>query len=207
MRDPALDGRIGPNAIIRLAEAARDRMGPACCACVFRDAGLGAYLDAPPERMVLEGEVVALYAALEGRAGPQAPGIAADAGRRTADYLLAHRIPKPVQWVLKRLPPPVAARILLGAIGKHAWTFAGTGRFTAQGGSRVAVEGGPFADPGPAAEPLRAFYAAVFERLFRRLVSPNARASAELAGVSCAIALAWRRKTAAAPLPKAAQLG
>jgi divinyl protochlorophyllide a 8-vinyl-reductase len=206
MTDPAA-GRIGPNAIIRLAEAAEVRMGPACCACVFRDAGLGRYLDAAPERMVREDEVVALYAALPGRAGAQSEPVAADAGRRTADYLLAHRIPRPVQWILKRLPPALAARVLLGAIGKHAWTFAGTGDFIVAPGPRVTVRGGPFTAPGDGAQPLRAFYAAVFERLFRTLVSPAASVSATVSDGACVIDLGWRRKTAPGPLPKAAQVG
>jgi divinyl protochlorophyllide a 8-vinyl-reductase len=97
--------------------------------------------------------------------------------------------------------------VLLGAIGKHAWTFAGTGAFVVAPGPTVTVRGGPFAAPGAGAAPLRAFYAAVFERLFRVLVSPAARVSAEAGGGACVIALSWRRKTAPRPLPKAAQVG
>jgi divinyl protochlorophyllide a 8-vinyl-reductase len=204
MSHAPLAGRIGPNAVIRLAEAAADSMGPACRDCVFRDAGLARYLEAAPDAMVVEDEVVALYAALAARAGARAPAVAADAGRRTGDYLLANRIPKPVQWVLKRTPPAFAARVLLSAIGKHAWTFAGTGAFEVAPGPRVTVRGGPFDAPGAAAEPLRAFYAAVFERLFRALVSPATQVSATAEGGACAIDLSWRRKTAAVPLPKAA---
>lgn len=209
MTEPHPVGRIGPNAVIRLAEAATDRLGPAACARVFQDAGLSHRLDAPPEAMVTEDEVVALYRALAAREPGAAAGVAAEAGRLTAGYLLAHRIPAPVQWLLKRLPPALAARVLLGAIGKHAWTFAGTGGFAAEirDGARVTVAGGPFAAPGAAAEPLRAFYAAVFERLFRTLVSPRAAVSAEVGGGVCAIRLGWRRGAASEPLPKAAQLG
>jgi divinyl protochlorophyllide a 8-vinyl-reductase len=56
--------------------------------------------------------------------GPaMAAEVARDAGLRTADYLLANRIPKPVQVLLKHLPAPLAARVLLSAIRRHAWTF------------------------------------------------------------------------------------
>jgi divinyl protochlorophyllide a 8-vinyl-reductase len=47
--------------------------------------------------------------------------VARDAGHRTADYRLANRIPGPVQWALKPLPPALASRILLSAIAKHAF--------------------------------------------------------------------------------------
>lgn len=202
-------GRIGPNAVIRLAEAAQAMLGPGAAAAVFEAAGLAHRLDAPPEAMVEEGEVVALYAALATLAPEQAGAVSAEAGHLTADYLLAWRIPRPVQWLLRRLPPRLAARILLGAIGGHAWTFAGSGRFSASAGAaaNVSVEGGPFAEPGAAREPLAAYYAAVFERLFRMLVSPAARAQAALDGSTCRIRLAWRREGAGRPLPKDAQPG
>jgi hypothetical protein len=63
--------------------------------------------------------------------------VARSAGRRTADYLLAHRIPKPVQALLKALPARLAARVLLSAIARHAWTFAGSGVFSASTGARA----------------------------------------------------------------------
>jgi divinyl protochlorophyllide a 8-vinyl-reductase len=96
---------------------------------------------------------------------------------RTADYLLAHRIPKPVQALLKVLPAPLACRVLLAAIRRHAWTFAGSGRFSASGRAaggaddprQPAVRG--VASDTPACD----FYAATFEHLFRVLVHPRAR--------------------------------
>ena len=204
----AVAGRIGPNAVIRLAEAAEAALGRAAAARVFARAGLAHRLDAPPDAMVDEGEVVALYAALAETA-PEAAAVAAEAGRLTADYLLAHRIPKPVQILLRLAPPGLAARVLLAAIGKHAWTFAGTGAFSAETGrgARVAVAGGPFAADGPETAPLRAFYAAVFERLFRTLVSRATEARAEAGGGRCVIALGWRRPAPTPVLPGAPGLG
>ncbi len=199
--------RIGPNAVTRLAEAAEAALGPDATRALFAAAGLTRHLDAPPERMVAEGDVVALHRALA-RAHPgAAQRIAADAGARTAAYLLAHRIPRPAQAVLRLLPPALAARGLLAAIGGHAWTFAGSGTFAARvaaGGAAVRVAGGPFADPGPAAAPLGAFYGAVFETLFRRLVSARSAAVAAAGGGACDVALGWRAG-AAHPLPLAAQ--
>jgi divinyl protochlorophyllide a 8-vinyl-reductase len=205
MTHPA--GRIGPNAVIRLAEAAADRLGHAATARIFHDAGCGRWLDAAPGAMVDEAAVVALYQALALRAGAAAPAVAASAGRRTGDYLLANRIPRPAQWVLKALPPGLAARALFAAISKHAWTFAGSGALVVRNVRSVRVEGGPFAAPGPGADALAAFYGAVFERLFRELVSAAAQARAEPVPGGCAIGLTWARGAAQSPLPKTAQLG
>jgi divinyl protochlorophyllide a 8-vinyl-reductase len=167
--------RIGPNAVTRLAEALEALRGHADTVAVFTRAGLAHRLQAPPERMVDEAEVVALHDALRGLVPcDQAAEIAADAGRRTADYLLAHRIPRVMRAVLPRLPARWAARILLAAIGRHAWTFAGSGRFAVLPGRavRFGIAGGPLARGVHAAAPVCAYYAATFQGLFRALVHP-----------------------------------
>jgi divinyl protochlorophyllide a 8-vinyl-reductase len=167
--------RIGPNAITRVAETLDAQLGrqPACD--VFAVAGLTGYLLSPPTEMVDEADVTRLHQALRAElGGGVAAEVARDAGRRTADYLLANRIPRPVQWSLKHLPPALASRILLSAIGKHAWTFAGSGTFTAAPGRPVvlAIRGNPLCAGQRSDEPVCDFYAATFERLFQVLVHP-----------------------------------
>ncbi len=172
--------RIGPNAVIRVAEALRERDGDAILSRVFADAGLERYLASPPEAMVDEREVTRLHAALRAALGEGAArAVLRDAGLRTGDYLLAHRIPRPVQAVLKRLPARLASRVLLGAIGKHAWTFAGSGHFDADAGKpmRFAIAGCPLCRDAHASAPICDYYAGTFERLYRTLVHPQARAS------------------------------
>ncbi len=66
----------------------------------------------------------ALFAGLEEN---EARKTAFEAGFRIGDYLLANRIPKPAQAVLKVMPPSLASRVLLSTIKMHSWTFAGTG--------------------------------------------------------------------------------
>jgi divinyl protochlorophyllide a 8-vinyl-reductase len=168
--------RIGPNAITRLAEALDALRGHADTLAVFARAGLAHRLEAPPERMVDEAEVIALHEALHGLVPDgEAAAIAADAGRRTADYLVAHRIPRLMRLVLPRLPARLAARILLAAIGRHAWTFAGSGRFAVLPGRavRFSIAGGPLARGVHAESPVCAYYAATFQGLFRPLVHPG----------------------------------
>ena len=170
-------GRIGPNAITRVAEALLDEVGAAARTGVFSLAGLDAYLRDPPQQMVDEKEVIGLHEVLRARlSAQQARRVNRDAGARTGAYLLAHRIPRPVQRLLRVLPAPLAARVLVAAIRRHAWTFAGTAAFSARGGRPVAftLAGCPLCRGARTAGPCCDFYAACFEHLFRDLVHRHA---------------------------------
>jgi divinyl protochlorophyllide a 8-vinyl-reductase len=174
----AAAGRIGPNAITRVAEVLQLRVGDAATASLFGTAGLADYLLRPPQQMIAETEVTRLHIVLREAMGTSAAdAIAREAGTRTGDYLLAHRIPRAVQAVLVRLPAPLAARVLLSAIRRHAWTFAGSGVFKATAGLPVVltIRGNPMCRGATLPAPSCGFYAATFERLFRVLVHRDAR--------------------------------
>lgn len=164
--------RIGPNAITRVAEALQAERGSA--EDVFAAAGLSHYLQSPPEAMVDERDVTALQQALRTCLDAEtACRIGFDAGLRTGDYLLANRIPKPAQRILKLLPPRPASRMLLTAVGKHAWTFSGSGQFSYSIGEsvQVRIRDCPLCRGSHAEEPVCDFYRGAFERLFRTLVN------------------------------------
>jgi len=193
---PEAGGRIGPNAVTRLAEALEELHGPPLTDAIFAAAQLLRYRRAPPSTMVDETAVTTLHAALRGTLAPQdAATVARRAGSLTGDYLLAHRIPALVRALLRALPAPWAARLLVRAVARHAWTFTGSGAFSA-----IAVSGRPPSDTAAtpeagagrprlwlvvrdcplcrgasAASPVCDYYAATFERLFATLVSRSAR--------------------------------
>jgi divinyl protochlorophyllide a 8-vinyl-reductase len=179
MRGAALHaGRIGPNAITRVAEVLLARVGTEVTRSLFERAGLLRYLQQPPEQMVDEVEVRRLHGALREQMGAAgAREVALTAGRATADYLLGHRIPRPLQAVLRRLPAGVAARVLLAAITRNAWTFVGSGEFTARVGTPVVltIRRNPLCAGLQADAPACDFYAATFERLFQVLVHRRSR--------------------------------
>ncbi len=194
--DPA--GRIGPNAITQLAAALLEGRGPAEQRLVFEHAGLAHYLADPPGQMVDEREVAGLHQALVLRFGPAAArSIAAEAGRRTGCYLLAHRIPRPAQRLLRCLPAGLAARFLLAAIRRHAWTFAGTGHLLVQPGRpyQLTIKGCPICRRLSASEPACDFYVGALQLLFRQLVHPLATvqetACAAAGAPACRFILAW----------------
>jgi divinyl protochlorophyllide a 8-vinyl-reductase len=197
--DPVGPPRIGPNSIIRVAEALRLQHSEAATKAIFEAAGLGRYLTQLPDTMVPEDEVIALYRAMRAALSPDAThAVVWEAGLRTGDYLLAHRIPKPAQAVLKVTPAGLAARTLLQAIGKHAWTFAGSGRFSADPAHpvRITIENCPTARDVRAEAPVCGFYSATFERIFSTLVSPKAKvreiACSAMGAPACVFEVRWR---------------
>ena len=172
-------GRIGPNAIIQTAEALRLLLGEEAARRVFAAARLEAHLAAPPADMVDEAEVTRLCRALRTVLDDDAArAVSTKAGQLTAAYLLAHRIPSAAQRVLRLLPARLASRALTRAISAHAWTFAGTGIFTARPGRPTIYEIShcPLCRGHHGDHAVCDFYAATFETLFKTLVHRDARA-------------------------------
>ena len=193
-------GRIGPNAVIRVAEALDAFDNHALTTRIFNAANLSSYLTTPPAEMIPEGEVTELHKVLHSVLGDsRARSIGWVAGQRTADYLLANRIPHPVQSILKVLPAALAARILIAAISRNSWTFAGSGRFSAAHGhpTRLTIANGPICREAHSAMPYCDFYAGTFERLFKVLVHPDTRVveteCMAQGAPACVFEIRWRK--------------
>ena len=109
---------------------------------------------------------------------------------------------------MKLMPAGLAARTLLAAIDLHSWTFAGSGTFERQyveraggcgGGARVywrlSIRNCPICRGAKFAEPVCAYYAATFERIFREVVATSARvAETECqanGAVACVFEVSW----------------
>ncbi|MBC2669696.1 bacteriochlorophyll 4-vinyl reductase [Novosphingobium piscinae] len=187
-------GRVGPNAIIQLVAALQARHGPGAAEALLHAAGLDHYRTSLPERMTDEREAAALHRAVMVHYPAEWSDLARRAGEGTAEYLLAHRIPRPVQRVLRWLPPGWAARLLLRAIARHAWTFAGSGSFTARlerEGVTIMIAHNPVATPGCP------WHVAVFTTLFRALVSRRTRVEqpdcCARGDAACRFVLTWHR--------------
>jgi divinyl protochlorophyllide a 8-vinyl-reductase len=191
---------IGPNAVIQLLQAMKAAGRDDFAVRVFTNAGVRAWLNDPPSVMVDERRVARLHQAVRALMPPgESAPLLAEAGRLTADYLLANRIPRAARTVLSCLPPRLAAGLLVPAIRAHAWTFAGTGQFAASAGSPVIfiMTGNPLCAGERTAAPACVWQAAVFERLFQRLVSADSRAvetDCEACGDGfCRFVVGWKR--------------
>lgn len=193
--------RIGPNAVIQLGEALRAGGHEALGRTIYAAARCPDWFDSPPAEMVGEDAVAALHRALWRIAPPPlARSLADEAGARTGAYILANRIPAPARLVLRALPAPLAARLLLQAISAHAWTFVGSGIF-AQAGHRpttVLIARNPLA-----IAPHCVWHSAVFRALFRDLVHPRcAVTEVECCGrgaPACRFEIDWTRPARVLP--------
>jgi divinyl protochlorophyllide a 8-vinyl-reductase len=173
----ATAARIGPNTIIQLAHVLRDRHGEALASSVLFES-TGYALTALPGAMVDEREAQRLVHAVMHTLGER-PGtrVLHEAGRRTADYLMANRIPRPAQWVMKALPKRAGLAVLLKAMQANAWTFAGSGTFgvvTTRTGAELTFHACAMCRDMSTEGPVCDFYAGTFEHLIRTLVAPRA---------------------------------
>ncbi|MEM6538705.1 MAG: bacteriochlorophyll 4-vinyl reductase [Pseudomonadota bacterium] len=164
---------VGPNAVIQIANALDDLGLTRMKQGVFAEAGLWRYLANPPSAMIPESEAIALHQALfRSVRADTANAIATSAGVRTADYVIANRMPGPVKVLLRLLPKEVARRMLAKSVTDHAWTFCGSGEVSStsdSGKTEITIHNNKLASPGCA------WHLAVFERLFRRLVDDKLR--------------------------------
>lgn len=167
------DGPIGPNAVIQVAHVLRDRLGAEVAERLLHDA-TGLTLDTLPHDMVPASMARALMLQVVATVGEaRASTLLREAGTRTGDYLLANRIPPLARRVLPFLPRRLALAVLLRAMRAHAWTFAGSGRFTAwrdPAGVVLGIAHCPLCDGVHASRARCDFFAATFERLVRVLV-------------------------------------
>ena len=191
-------GKIGPNAITRIIEALGEAEGAPSVRRIFQAAHLEGYLFESPIDMVDERDVARLHQTLHDDLGDaRARSVGRIAGRRTADYLLSRRIPRPAQIALRCLPAGLASRTLAKAIAKNAWTFVGTGAFSATYGrpTTFTIRDCPICRSRRSAEPYCDFYAATFERLYARLVNHRARVSEvrcrAMGAPACAFEIRW----------------
>lgn len=159
---------IGPNAVLQVAWAMEASIGAAAAREVLEVAGI----DRLPsgEAMISEAEALRLHQALVMLHPAAAEAIVTEAAIGTADYIIANRIPGFAAFALRWLPAPIAARLLMRAIERHAWTFVGAGAFTGTGPWHFTIDRSQAGDRTAPPDTLFHWYAAVFARLYSRLV-------------------------------------
>lgn len=189
-------GRIGPNALIQLVPVLDATHGTAARQALFEACGVAEVPDG--SGMIDEGPVAAVHQAMRTRFPDTAPQMAHAAGLAVGDYILAHRIPSPAQTILRTLPAPLAARVLTRAILSHAWTFCGSGHVTGSAGHPTVfkIHDNPVVRGEHSEACLCHWHAAVFERLFTRLVHSCAHAQetacCATGAPACRFEIRWR---------------
>jgi divinyl protochlorophyllide a 8-vinyl-reductase len=153
------------------------------CHAVLAEAGV--QRPAQDAGMLPEADCAAVHQALR-RLTPEAEALLAEAGLATGDYILANRIPKLAQAMLRLLPGGLAAPVLTKAIAKHSWTFAGTGEFRVESSRPlvVSVAQNPLVAGWRTDTPQCVWHVSVFRRLYGRLVWPGVQVT-EVACCAC----------------------
>jgi divinyl protochlorophyllide a 8-vinyl-reductase len=167
---PPVVARIGPNAVTQLVAVLDRTQGRAVRDAVLARAGV--LPPAPDFGMIPETDAAAVHSALRRLLPDDADALLRLAGLATGDYILTHRIPRAARVLIRALPAALGARLLTTAIVRHAWTFAGSGTFRVVSHRPLTfqVTGNPLIAGHFAAHPQCHWHAAVFERLFTRLV-------------------------------------
>lgn len=160
---------IGPNAVLQAVAVMEERLGHAATAAILADAQIAPLPSG--EHMIPEIEALRLHRWLSLHDPMGSFVIAEEAGARTADYIIANRIPHAVRWLLRRLPARFAAPLLMASIRKHAWTFIGAGAFTPANAWHFTIDRTAARDSLPPPDSLFHWYAAVFTRLYAALVA------------------------------------
>jgi divinyl protochlorophyllide a 8-vinyl-reductase len=136
---PARRQLVGPNAILQTDQALAEIHGRSFADAVFGRAGIVSDRRRP-DKMVDAGTVRRLHAAIrDSLSGPEASAVMRRAGELTGCYILANRIPVRAMQLLAALPRSISPHLLLMAIRRHAWTFAGSSRVTVEHGWRTAT--------------------------------------------------------------------
>jgi divinyl protochlorophyllide a 8-vinyl-reductase len=169
-------GRIGPNAVIQTVRALEERCGSAEAARML--AGRPArWLAERPSAMVDERDFRDLVEAI-GAAMPadEASAVLYRSGRLTGEYVLANRIPRIAQTLIRALRRGPGPAILLRAIGANAGTFGESGSYayTAGGTPRVQIANPVLSASPELAAAVCAYNRGAFEALFRGLIDAQA---------------------------------
>ena len=173
---PPKDGyaaRIGPNSVLQLVPLLDEHLGTDARDALMKIAGLATM---PRDDGLMEETPAArLHQAVRAHYPAEAPLLTREAGERTADYIIRHRMPVAALHVLRRLPPWLSGPLLASIIERHAWTFAGSGSFRVQSRRPLVfeLEDNPVVRGETASGPICHWHAAVFERLFRRIVDSH----------------------------------
>lgn len=171
--EPAL---IGPNALWQLLPVL-DRVGGRDLRdCLLAEAGIF-HLPDRDSGLIEETPVARLHQVMRRDLPDLAPRLAWEAGKRTGDYILVNRIPRGAHGMLRVLPGWLGAPLLARAIAKHSWTFAGSGQFRVIGMHPPVFDlaDNPVVRGERSPLPLCHWHAAVFERLFSRLLRADWR--------------------------------
>lgn len=170
--DDMVQHRIGSDAVLHTLDALSEVGGDHLTQEIIDAAGLRHVVGQTLQEMVPQSVFSALVQSIEDLLPrSQVDLVAVKSGRKTGAVLLEQYIPEMAQKLLRTLPKRVAGPLLLRALEKHAWTFAGSASVHHIDGPplKLVIGNNPMAIWGCL------WQCALLETVFRRVVSPDAR--------------------------------
>lgn len=167
---------IGPNSIIQTLAALRERFGEERMRELLSGCASTRWIDEPPDATIDETAFREMVDALNRRLGmDELHDTMLRSGRRTAEYVLAHRLPPAVGWLVKFLRKGPGPMLLLQAIALNARTFGESGsyRFGTRPVLHVEVANPVLCSTPALAAAVCRYYRGAFERLFEVLIDPS----------------------------------
>lgn len=170
--DDMVQHRIGSDAVLQTLDALSEVGGVHLVQRIVDVAGLRYVVDQTLPDMVPQSVFSALVQSIEDMLPrSQVDLVAVKSGRKTGAILLEQYIPDMAQKLLRTLPKRVAGPLLLHALEKHAWTFAGSASVHHIDGPplKLVIGSNPMANWGCL------WQCALLETVFRHVISPDAR--------------------------------
>jgi divinyl protochlorophyllide a 8-vinyl-reductase len=171
LRKPTAPTFVSPQVVLDVLASVEQRLGRQALAPLLAEAAL--VRPPAPTEPVPESVAQGVHAALRRQHPTEASEILADAGRATADSLIAKQLSARAQSMLSSGPWTIAAWLLGRWAKQNSWTFAGSAAFAPTSALEFEIVGNPLIRNETAATPLCRFHEALFERLFQRLVDPR----------------------------------
>lgn len=172
---PPDDGiaRIGPHSVLQLTFLIDDVLGEEERKRLMLISGMA---ELPQfQGMIPETPAAALHQALRAHHPDLAPALTRRAGERTAQHIIEKRFPVAALKVISSLPPWLAGPLLASVVKTHAWTFAGSGKFTVRSKHPLVLvlHDNPVVRGEYSTKPICHWHSAAFQWLFRSIVDPR----------------------------------
>jgi divinyl protochlorophyllide a 8-vinyl-reductase len=171
LRRPAGSGFMAPGVVRDLCDIVLRNLGQVELDAVLLEAQL--HRIPGPVEPVREDKALRLHQAVKRRHPVPASAMLAEAGAMTADGLLTTQASSRAQTMLAGSPWPIAAWLLGRWAAQHAWTFAGSARFTVVNALEYTLEDNPLHRGETGGEMACHWHRGLFQRLFQRMVDSD----------------------------------
>ncbi len=172
LRRPSGHGLVAPHPVRDVVDATQSICGDDARARLTGEAGLTRMpaFDHPVSEVV----AARLHQGVRRLFPAQAQAVLWMAGQTSADRLMTHQLSARAQTLLSSAAWPIAAWFVGKWARQNDWAFAGSGRFVVLSAMEFEISDNPLIrGEAQSTAPVCHYHAALFERLFQRLVDPR----------------------------------